>query len=107
MADKQIEGLFVLIDHGNEKGFKHLTDELSKRNMPAVVLVGESVLNNYSELRTLPLHEGIEIGAQCGSGANCGNAWPTMTGDRARYFKLRKPHPTIGLFLVEKASNSS
>ena len=68
MANKQIEGMFVLIDHGNENGFNHLTDELRKRNMPAVVIVGESVLNNYSELRTFPLHEGIEVGAQCGRG---------------------------------------
>lgn len=63
-----IEGMFVLIDHGEVKGLKHWSDEFGRRGMPAVIMVSEGVLDsNYNLVKDLS-DRGFEIGGQCGRG---------------------------------------
>ena len=58
----QIEGLFLLLDHGNTKGLSHWADELERRQIPAVITVEEHMVeSNGSVIRNLS-NRGFEIG---------------------------------------------
>ncbi len=48
--DAQIEGMFLIIDHGNVKGLKHWTDEFERRGMPAVIQTNEQMVTEHSDL---------------------------------------------------------
>jgi TPP-dependent trihydroxycyclohexane-1,2-dione (THcHDO) dehydratase len=39
-----IEGLFLIIDHGNVKGLRHWADEFERRGMLAVIQTNEYML---------------------------------------------------------------
>jgi hypothetical protein len=59
-----IEGMFLIIDHGNVKGLKHWTDEFERRGMPAVIQTNESmVTENCGMIKDL-CAKGFEI---CGA----------------------------------------
>ena len=64
----QIEGMLVLIDHGEVKGLKHWSDELGRRGIPAVIIVSEGVIDSNCNLIKNLSDRGFEIGGQCGRG---------------------------------------
>jgi hypothetical protein len=60
----QIEGLFLVIDHGNVKGLQHWTDEFERRGIPAVIQTNEyMVTENCGMIKNL-CAKGFEI---CGA----------------------------------------
>ena len=51
---KKIDGLFLIIDRRNVKGLQHWTEELKKRDIPAVIQVDEYMVNtHYSLIKSL------------------------------------------------------
>jgi hypothetical protein len=60
----QMEGMFLIIDHGNVKGLKHWTDELERRGIFAVIQTNESMLNENGRLIKDLSMKGFEI---CGA----------------------------------------
>jgi hypothetical protein len=60
----RIEGMFLIIDHGNMKGLKHWANELERRKMPAVIQTNEHMLIEHGDtIRNLSA-KGFEI---CGA----------------------------------------
>jgi len=60
----QIEGLFLVIDHGNVKGLQHWTDEFERRGIPAVIQTNEYMATeNCGMIRDI-CDKGFEI---CGA----------------------------------------
>jgi peptidoglycan/xylan/chitin deacetylase (PgdA/CDA1 family) len=60
----QIEGLFLIIDHGNVKGLQHWADEFERRGMPAVIQTNEYMVTEQSRMIKDLCMKGFEI---CGS----------------------------------------
>lgn len=60
----QIEGMFLMIDHGNTKGLKHWTDEFKRRNMSAVIQTNEYMLTEHEDMIKNLSMQGYEI---CGA----------------------------------------
>lgn len=58
----QIEGLFLLLDHGNIKGLSHWADELARRQIPAVITVEEHMIDSNSGVIRNLSDRGFEIG---------------------------------------------
>jgi len=46
----QMEGMFLIIDHGNVKGLKHWADEFERRGIPAVIQTNESMLTAHCDM---------------------------------------------------------
>jgi hypothetical protein len=44
----QMEGMFLIMDHGNVQGLRHWADELERRGMPAVIQTNEYMLSEQS-----------------------------------------------------------
>jgi len=59
-----IEGLFLIIDHGNVKGLRHWADEFERRGMLAVIQTNEYMLAEQSGMIKDLSNKGFEI---CGS----------------------------------------
>jgi hypothetical protein len=57
----QIEGMFLIIDHGNVKGLKHWTDEFERRGMPAVIQTNEYMVTENSDMIRKLSAKGFEI----------------------------------------------
>jgi hypothetical protein len=49
-STNQIKGLFLIIDRGSHRGLVHWSDELERRDIPAVILMDEYTVNNYCNL---------------------------------------------------------
>jgi hypothetical protein len=60
----QIEGMFLIIDHGNVKGLKHWADELERRGVAAVIQTNESMITEKGDLMRSLCAKGFEI---CGA----------------------------------------
>ena len=60
----QIEGMLLIIDHGNVKGLTHWCDELQRRRMPAVIQIEKEILGTNCELIKELSGRGLEI---CGA----------------------------------------
>ncbi|HUT71493.1 MAG TPA: hypothetical protein VMW89_12550 [Desulfatiglandales bacterium] len=59
-----IEGLFLIIDHGNVKGLRHWTDEFERRGMPAVIQTNDYMVTEQNGMIKDLCIKGFEI---CGS----------------------------------------
>ena len=62
--DARMEGMFLIIDHGNAKGLKHWTDEFEKRGMPAVIQTNEQMVTEHGDMIRNLSTKGFEI---CGA----------------------------------------
>jgi peptidoglycan/xylan/chitin deacetylase (PgdA/CDA1 family) len=60
----QIEGMFLIIDHGNVKGLNHWTDEFERRGMPAVIQTNEQMVTEHGDIIRNLSKKGFEI---CGA----------------------------------------
>jgi hypothetical protein len=60
----QMEGMFLIIDHGNTKGLKHWTDEFERRGMPAVIQTNEYMVTEHGGMIKTLSAKGFEI---CGA----------------------------------------
>jgi len=60
----QMEGMFLIIDHGNVKGLKHWTNEFERRGMPAVIQTNEQMVTEHSDMIRNLSAKGFEI---CGA----------------------------------------
>jgi hypothetical protein len=60
----QIEGLFLIIDHGNVKGLRHWADEFERRGMPAVIQTNEYMVTEQIDMINDLCTRGFEI---CGA----------------------------------------
>jgi hypothetical protein len=60
----QMEGMFLIIDHGNAKGLKHWTDEFERRGMPAVIQTNEFMITENGDTIKSLSTKGFEI---CGA----------------------------------------
>jgi hypothetical protein len=59
-----MDGLFLIIDHGNVKGLKHWTDEFERRGMPAVIQTNEQMVTEQGDMIRNLSGKGFEI---CGA----------------------------------------
>lgn len=59
-----IEGMFLIIDHGNVKGLEHWSDEFERRGMPAVIQTNEHMVSQNCGLIKRLSARGLEI---CGA----------------------------------------
>jgi hypothetical protein len=59
-----MEGMFLIIDHGNVKGLKHWTDEFERRGMPAVIQTNEYMITENCDMIRNLCAKGFEI---CGA----------------------------------------
>ena len=59
-----IEGLFLIIDHGNVKGLRHWADEFERRGMPAAIQTNEYMLTEQGGMIKNLSNKGFDI---CGS----------------------------------------
>jgi hypothetical protein len=59
-----MEGMFLIIDHGNRKGLKHWTDEFERRGMPAVIQTNEYMVMEHGDMIKTLSAKGLEI---CGA----------------------------------------
>jgi len=58
----QIEGMFLIIDHGNVKGLEHWCDELQRRGIFAVIEISKEMLDENCTLIKELSDRGFEIG---------------------------------------------
>jgi hypothetical protein len=58
----RIMGLFLIIDRHVDKGLMHWADELEKRNIPAVILIDDYMLDHHSTRIKLLAEKGFDIG---------------------------------------------
>jgi len=62
----QMEGMFILVEGGDVRGLKHWGDELERREIPAVILVSEEIIDiNCNVIKNLS-GRGFEIGGVYG-----------------------------------------
>jgi hypothetical protein len=57
----QIEGLFLVIDHGNVKGLQHWADEFERRGIPAVIQTNEYMVTENCGMIKNICAKGFEI----------------------------------------------
>lgn len=60
-----IEGLFLVIERENARGLKHWGDDLERRKMPAVIQIGEPMIEKHSFMIGDLSDKGFEIGGAC------------------------------------------
>lgn len=58
----RIEGMFLIVDHGNISGLNRWVDELEKRRIPAVIKVDKKVADSNDGLVRSIADRGFEIG---------------------------------------------
>jgi peptidoglycan/xylan/chitin deacetylase (PgdA/CDA1 family) len=64
----KIEGMFVLIEHGEVRELKHWSDELERRGIPAIIVVNEGLVDSNCDIIKNLADSGFEIGGHCGRG---------------------------------------
>jgi hypothetical protein len=58
---KQTEGMLLILDRQNARGLKHWADELTKRNMPACIVIGTATADQYGLIKEIS-GRGFEVG---------------------------------------------
>ena len=61
-SPERARGLFLIIDRRNDKGLTHWVDELERRNIPAVIMVDEYMVDRFCDLIRDISERGFEIG---------------------------------------------